>query len=98
MHWQKRGDGKRLLGALSAQQLLLYAALFRWYVEHGAVIIKDPHHTIDCQARKIFTWFVEQVTEARRTGDVDKSKVLLAEMFKLLGYSSYGKLIEVLKR
>ena len=95
MHWQKRGDGKRLLGALSAQQLLLYAALFRWYVEHGAVI--TPHHTIDSQARTIFTWFVEQVTEARRTGDVDKSRVLLAEMFKLLGYSAYGKLIEVLK-
>ena len=36
--------------------------------------------------------------EARRTGDVDKSKALLAEVFKLLGNSAYGKLIEALER
>ena len=47
---------------------------------------------------KIFPWFVEQVTEARRTGDVEKSKALLAEVFKLLGNSGYGKLIEALER
>jgi len=41
---------------------------------------------------------VEQVTEARRTGDVDKSKALLAEVFKFLGNSAYGKLIEALER
>ena len=33
------------------------------------------------------TWFVEQVTEAQRTRDVDKSRALLAEVFKLLGNS-----------
>jgi len=38
------------------------------------------------------------VTEARRTGDIDKSKVLLAEVFKLLGNSAYGKMIEAIER
>ena len=42
---------------------------------------------IDYQAMKIFTRFVEQVTEARRTGDTDNSKAMLAEVFKLLGKS-----------
>ena len=41
---------------------------------------------------------MEQVTEARRTGDIDKRKALLAEVFKLLGNSAYGKMIEVLER
>jgi len=41
---------------------------------------------------------VEQVTEVRLTGDVDRSKALLAEVFKLLGNSAYGKLIEALER
>jgi len=41
---------------------------------------------------------VEQVTEARRTGDADSSKALLAEVFKLLGNSAYRKLIEALER
>jgi len=92
-----RGDGEKLVGALSAQKLLQYASLLRWYAEHGAVI-KAVHRTIDYQATQIFTWFVEQVTEARRTGDVDKSKALLAEVFKRLGSSGYGKLTEALER
>ena len=33
-----------------------------------------------------------------RTGDVEKSKALLAEVFKLLGKSSYGKMIEAVER
>ena len=92
-----RGNGKKLVGALSAEKLLVYAPLLRWYVDHGAVN-KAVHRTIDYQAGKIFPWFVEQVTAARRTGDVEKSKALLAEVFKLLGNSGYGKLIEALER
>ena len=85
------------MGVLSAKKILLYAPLLRWYLEHGAVIT-NVYRMIDYQPTKIFTWFVEQVTEARRTGDVEKSKVLLAEVFKLLGNSGYAKLIEALER
>ena len=41
---------------------------------------------------------MDDVTEARRTGDVDKRKAQLADIFKLLGDSSYGKLNEALER
>ncbi|KAL9959464.1 hypothetical protein ACROYT_G032790 [Oculina patagonica] len=84
---RNRGDGKKLVGALSAKMILLYAPLLRWYVKHGAVI-KAVYRRINYQPKKIFPWFVEQVTEARRTGDVDKSKALLADVFKLLGNSA----------
>ena len=94
---RKRGEAKKLMGTLSAQRMLVYAPLLLWYVNHGAVI-KRVYRTIDYQPAKIFPWFVEQVTEARRTGDVEKSKALLAEVFKLLGNSGYGKLIEALER
>ena len=94
---RKRGEDKKLMGTLSAQRMLVYAPLLLWYVNHGAVI-KRVYRTIDYQPAKIFPWFVEQVTEARRTGDVEKSKALLAEVFKLLGNSGYGKLIEALER
>ena len=94
---RKRGDGKKLVGALSAERMLVYAPLLLWYVNHGAVITR-VYGTIDYKPAKIFPWFVEQVTEARRTGDADKSKALLSEVFKLLGNSAYGKLIEALER
>ena len=90
-------DGKKLVGALSAEKLLVYAPLLRWYVEHGAVITA-VYRTIDYTPGKVLDRFVEQVTEAFRTGDVEKSKALLAEVFKLLGNSGYGKLIEALER
>ena len=93
---RNRGDGKKLVGAFSAKKILLYAPLLRWYIEHGAVIT-NVYRTTDYQPTKIFTWFVEQVTEARRAGDKEKSKALLPEVFKLLGNSGYGKLIEALE-
>ena len=46
----------------------------------------------------ILAWFVEQVTEARRMGDVDKEKAIFAEVFELLGNSCYGKMTEDLER
>jgi len=85
------------VGALSAEWLLVYAPLLLWYVNHGAVVTKI-YRTIDYQPAKIFPWFIEQVTEARQTGDVDKRRALLVEVFKLLGNSRYGKLIEALER
>ena len=94
---RNRGDGKKSVGALSAEKLLVYAPLRRWYVDHGAVITA-VYRTIDYTPGKVLDWLVEQVTEARRTGDVEKSKALLAEVFKLLGNSGYGKLIEALER
>ena len=94
---RKRGDGKKLVGGFSAKKLLLYAPLLQWYVNHGAEIT-TVYRTIDYQATKAMKWFVDEVTEARRSGDVDKSKALLADIFKLLGNSSYGKLIEALER
>ena len=88
---------KKLLGTLKAKKILLYAPLLKWYVEHGAEIT-FVYRTIDYKPKVIFEWFVKKVTEARRTGDVDKSKALFADVFKLLGNSAYGKLIEALER
>lgn len=75
---QNKRQREKLVGALSSQKLLLYALLLRWYLTR----------TIVYQRTKIFTWFVEQVNEVRRTGDADKSNVMLAEVFKLLGNST----------
>lgn len=40
---------------------------------------------------------MEQVREAHHTIDIDKSKALQAELFKLLGNSGYVKLIEAVE-
>ena len=94
---RKRTAGKKLLGTLEADNILLYTPLLRWYLEHG-LELQAVYTTIKYRPQKCLAWFVEQVTEARRMGDVDKAQAIFAEVFKLLGNSSYEKLIEALKR
>ena len=67
----------------------------------GHFILSDPVNAqmlVNLEGKKIFEWFVDQVTEARRQGDTHKEKAILADVFKLLGNSCYGKFIEALER
>ena len=90
-------DQKKLLGVLKAQKVLLYAPLLKWYHEHG-LEITAVHRTIDYVPKKIFDWFVQEVANMRRKGDVEAEKALLAEVYKLLGNIAFGKLIEAVER
>ena len=88
-----QSKSQKLVGSLSAEKMLVYAPLLKWYLSHGAVLTA-VYRTIDYRPTRALEWFVNEVTEARRTGDVDKTKALLADVFKLLGNSCYGKTIE----
>ena len=90
-------EQQKLLGALSAQKILLYAPLLEWYLANG-LKVTAVYRTIDYEPREIFSWFVKEVADNRRKGDADKDKALLAEVFKLLGNGAYGKFIEAVER
>ena len=83
-------DQKKLLGFLSEEKMLLYAPLLEWYLDQGLVVT--------AVYRTIGLWFVHEVANKRRQGDADGDKALLAEEFKLLGNSAYGKFIEPVER
>ena len=87
----------KLLGVMSAKKILLYAPLLAWYLNRG-LKLTAVYRTIDYEPREIFSWFVNEVVNNRRKGDADKDKALLAEVFKLLGNSAYGKFIEAVER
>ena len=87
----------KLLGVLSAKKMLIYAPLLQWYLDSG-LKLTAVHRTIDYRPQKIFNWFVQEVANSRRAGDADKERALLAEVFKLLGNSAYGKFIEAVER
>ncbi|GMF36642.1 unnamed protein product [Phytophthora lilii] len=42
-------------------------------------------------AHKAFAPFINEVYDARRAGDVDESKAMIAEMMKLVGNSAFGR-------
>ena len=82
---------------MSAKKILLYAPLLAWYLNQG-LKLTAVYRTIDYEPREIFSWFVNEVANNRRKGDAEKDKALLAEVFKLLGNSAYGKFIEAVER
>ena len=72
--------------------MLLFSGLARWYLQHG-LVIKEIYELIKYHPRALFRDFGESVSQARREGDVDPDKKILADTSKLIGNSCYGKTI-----
>ena len=85
---RQAADQKKVLGALSADKILLYAPLLKWYLEHG-LEITAVYRTINYRPQTIFQWFVDQITAARQMADPAQ------DMF---GNSVYSKFIEAMER
>jgi len=81
---------RKLIGSYFGKKILIYAPLFKWYLEHGLVVTK-VHSFVKCSAARPFEKFTEMVSDARRKGDTDKSKAVIADSMKLVGNSAFGK-------
>ena len=86
-------DPRRLLvGGMSAQKILLATPLLKWYLDHGMKVTKI-YQVVEFTPKRCFKDFQDEVSEARREGDKDKSKSIIADTMKLIGNSGYGSLI-----
>ncbi|KAG2817017.1 hypothetical protein PC113_g23021 [Phytophthora cactorum] len=81
---------RKLIGSYFGEKILIYAPLLKWYISHGLKISKT-YCFIKASSHKAFAPFMEAVSNARREGDVDKSKAMIAEMMKLVGNSAFGR-------
>ena len=91
-HDYLRRPQRMLIGSLKGKKILLYSELLRWYIKHG-LVVTQIYQLVEYVPRKTFEKFGLSVTAARRQGDVDSSKQLLADTNKLIGNSCYGKTI-----
>ena len=82
--------GKTLIGSYFGKERVLYSPLLKWYLQQGSKISKF-HCSIKYTPEYAFKQFADEVSDARRAGDVDKAFESIAETMKLLGYSAYGK-------
>ena len=80
-----------LVGALAAKNILLSTNLLKWYIDHG-LKMTVVHRIIEFKPERCFRDFVHKVCDARRAGDIDKSKEIIANTMKLLLNSAYGSL------
>ncbi len=56
-------------------------------------VIHKFHCAVKCKPEKSFQQFADDVSDARRAGDIDKAYELIAETMKLFGNSAYGKTV-----
>ena len=86
-----------MIGSFIAKNIFLATPLLRLYLKHGLVVSKI-YEVVEYVPERCFQGFVDTVSENRRNGDLDPTKAILAETFKLLGNSAYGKTLENLEK
>ena len=64
---------KKLLGVMKAKNILLYTPLMEWYLQHG-LRLTAVHQLIEYEPGMFFSWFLEEVANARREADKDPLK------------------------
>ena len=83
---------RMLVGSFHGIKLLLTTPLLRWYLAHGLVVDR-VYQVVSYEPNPCFQRFGESVSTARRNGDVDPDKSIIADTMKLLGNSGYGKTV-----
>ncbi|CAH3132563.1 unnamed protein product [Porites lobata] len=83
---------RSLIGSYFGEKILLATPLIKWYLEHGLEVTRI-YQVVEYTPVPCFQPFGEAVSDARRAGDVDPNKAIIADTMKLVGNSSYGKTI-----
>ena len=86
-----------LIGSYFAKKIFLITPLVKWYLEQGLIVTK-VYEFVEYVPKQCFRGFGESVSEARRAGDRDPDKSVLANLMKLIGNSGYGKCITNLEK
>ena len=72
-----------LIGSMKGEKILLATPLLKWYLEHGLEVTK-VHQVIEFTPEPCFKPFGDAVSDARRAGDADPSKAIIADTMKLV--------------
>ena len=83
---------RMLVGSYHGENILLATPLLQWYLAHGLVVDR-VYQIVEYERKPCFRQFGESVSAARRDGDADPDKAIIADTMKLLGNSAYGKTV-----
>ena len=83
---------RMLVGSYRGEKILLATPLLRWYLAHGLVVDR-VYQIVEYEPKPCFQNFGDSVSAARRAGDADPDKSIIADTMKLLGNSAYGKTV-----
>ena len=76
----------RLIGSYFGEKILLASPLIKWYLENG-LEVTHIYQVLEYTPVPCFQPFGEAVSDARRAGDVDPNKAIIADTMKLVSCS-----------
>ena len=79
---------RMLVGSYHGKKILLATPLLQWYLAHGLVVDR-VYQIVEYERKPCFRQFGESVSAARRDGDADPDKAIIADTMKLLGNVAY---------
>ena len=82
---------------IRGDKILLTTPLLRWYIAHG-LVVDHVYQVIEYEAKPCFQQFGDSASAARRAGDADPDKAVIADTMKLFGNSGYGKTVSNVDR
>ena len=85
---------RSLIGSVKREKILLATPHpIKWYLEHGLEVTK-VHQMIEFTLEPCFRTFGDAVSDARRAGDADPRKVIIADTMKLVSFCFILSFIE----
>ena len=88
---------RMLVGSYRGDKILLSTPLLQWYLMHG-LIVDHVYQVVEYEPKPCFRHFGDSVSTARRAGDANPDKAMIADTMKLLGISGYGKTVTNIDR
>ena len=79
---------RSLIGSYFGEKILLATPLIKWYLEHGLEVTRI-YQVVEYTPVPCFQPFGEAVSDARRAGDVDPNKAIIADTMKLVSMISF---------
>jgi hypothetical protein len=86
-------NSRKLIGSYFGTKMLFISELVKWYVKHG-LVVSNITLAFRYEKKRPFKRFVDQISQARRKGDISKDYKLIGEINKLIGNSCYGKTLQ----
>ena len=77
---------KGFIGSYFCEKILLASPFIKWYLEHG-LEVTHIYQVVEYTPVPCFQPFGEAVSDARRAGNVDSNKAIIADTMKLVSCS-----------
>ena len=87
---KKKRMTRKLISSFKGEKVIIKIERLKWLLEKGLIITKI-YGCIPCKMGRPFKKFMEKVSEERRKGDIDPDHEIIAEMWKLVGNSAFGR-------